>query len=80
MFQRILVPLDGSPRAERAIPIAARLARNSGGCQSVGCKLSPLSAHVVLEQITFSLFRQRSSSILDQCPGACVAEPLSSRT
>ena len=31
MFQRILVPLDGSHRAERAIPIAARLARTSGG-------------------------------------------------
>lgn len=31
MFQRILVPLDGSPRAECAIPIAARLARASGG-------------------------------------------------
>lgn len=31
MFQRILVPLDGSPRAERAIPVAARLARASGG-------------------------------------------------
>ena len=31
MFQRILVPLDGSPRAEHAIPIAARLARASGG-------------------------------------------------
>ena len=31
MFQRILVPLDGSPRAERAIPVAARLARASSG-------------------------------------------------
>jgi len=31
MFQRILVPLDGSSRAERAIPIALRLARVSGG-------------------------------------------------
>ncbi len=31
MFQRILVPLDGSLRAERAIPVAARLARASGG-------------------------------------------------
>ncbi len=31
MFQRILVPLDGSARAERAIPIAARIARASGG-------------------------------------------------
>ncbi|HLJ32453.1 MAG TPA: universal stress protein [Ktedonobacteraceae bacterium] len=31
MFKRIIVPLDGSGRAERAIPIAARLARVSGG-------------------------------------------------
>ena len=31
MFQRIVVPLDGSPCAELAIPIASRLARVSGG-------------------------------------------------
>ncbi len=31
MFERILVPLDGSRRAEQALPIAARLARASGG-------------------------------------------------
>lgn len=31
MFQRILVPLDGSKHAEEAIPVAARLARASGG-------------------------------------------------
>jgi nucleotide-binding universal stress UspA family protein len=31
MFQRILVPLDGSLRAELALPVAARLARASGG-------------------------------------------------
>lgn len=31
MFQNILVPLDGSQRAEQAIPVAARLARASGG-------------------------------------------------
>ncbi len=31
MFKRILVPLDGSPRAERALPVAARIARASGG-------------------------------------------------
>lgn len=31
MFQRILVPLDGSPRAESAIPVAARIARASDG-------------------------------------------------
>jgi nucleotide-binding universal stress UspA family protein len=31
MFQRILVPLDGSERAERAIPVAACLARIASG-------------------------------------------------
>ena len=31
MFQRIVVPLDGSIRAERAISVAARIARASGG-------------------------------------------------
>src|SRR3954447_24324827 len=31
MFQRLLVPLDGSPGAERAIPVAASLARQTSG-------------------------------------------------
>jgi len=31
MFERILVPLDGSQRAERAVPLAARVARATGG-------------------------------------------------
>lgn len=31
MFKRILIPLDGSLRAERALPIAARIARASEG-------------------------------------------------
>lgn len=31
MFTRILVPLDGSTRAERSIPIAAHIARATGG-------------------------------------------------
>src|SRR5260370_16831326 len=31
MFRRILVPRDGSALAEQALPIAARIARASGG-------------------------------------------------
>ena len=31
MFKRILVPLDGAARAERSIPVAARLARATNG-------------------------------------------------
>lgn len=31
MYTRILVPLDGSPRAEHALPVAARIARAAGG-------------------------------------------------
>ncbi len=31
MFERILIPLDGSSLAEQALPVAARLARASGG-------------------------------------------------
>lgn len=31
MYKRILVPLDGSTRAERAIPVAARIARIANG-------------------------------------------------
>jgi nucleotide-binding universal stress UspA family protein len=36
MFKRILVPLDGSERAARAIPVAARLARAAGGTVILG--------------------------------------------
>jgi len=31
MFQHILVPLDGSFRAEQALPVASRIARSTGG-------------------------------------------------
>lgn len=35
MFKRILVPLDGSTLAERALPVAARMARATGGILSL---------------------------------------------
>jgi nucleotide-binding universal stress UspA family protein len=41
MFQRILVPLDESAQAERAIPVAARLARASGGSIVFVCVVIP---------------------------------------
>ncbi len=45
MFQRVLVPLDGSKRAERAIPVAARMARASrGSIVLVRVVLPPLEA------------------------------------
>src|ERR1051326_4172293 len=31
MFERIFVPLDGTEHAERALPVAARIARATGG-------------------------------------------------
>src|SRR5436309_505495 len=41
MFERIVVPLDGSPRAEQALPVAARIARASGGSIHVLQVVSP---------------------------------------
>jgi nucleotide-binding universal stress UspA family protein len=42
MFQHVLVPLDGSPRAEQALPVAARIARATGGSVLLVQVLSPL--------------------------------------
>lgn len=59
MFTRILVPLDGSGRATHALPVAARLARASGGSVvlvrvvSTGTEFWPyqhLSPHTTLIQ------------------------------
>src|ERR1039457_1092071 len=46
MFQRVLVPLDGSVRAEQALPVAVRLARAMDG--------SLLLVQVVSPPIDFS--------------------------
>ena len=42
MFKRILVPLDGGTLAERALPVAARIARASGGSIILLRVVSPL--------------------------------------
>jgi nucleotide-binding universal stress UspA family protein len=60
MFQRILVPLDGSKYAERAIPVAARLARASGG--------SLVFVRVVVPPVKFGTYTPRHSIALK--PGA----------
>lgn len=41
MFQRILVPLDGSPRAEEALPLAAQLARSTSATLFLLCVVPP---------------------------------------
>ena len=43
MFRNILVPLDGSSRAERALPVAARIAQASGGTVVLLRVVSPSS-------------------------------------
>jgi nucleotide-binding universal stress UspA family protein len=51
MFQRILVPLDGSPSAEHALPVAARIARASKG--------SLLLVQVVATTVQYGLYPER---------------------
>jgi len=46
MFQRILVPLDGSERAEEAIPTAAHLARTTGASLFLLRVVKPAMAYV----------------------------------
>jgi nucleotide-binding universal stress UspA family protein len=53
MFKRILVPLDGSARAEHAIPVAARLARAAGG--------SVVLVQVATVPVTYSPYLASSS-------------------
>lgn len=58
MFQHILVPLDGSRRAESALPVAANIARSTGASllllhvipQAIGIPLYPLRSHHLLEE------------------------------
>ena len=47
MFKQILVPLDGSARAEQALPVAARLARATNGTVTLVQAVSPPSEFMV---------------------------------
>ncbi len=76
MFQRILVPLDGSPRAEQALPVAARIARTSVGSIALLQVVSPSidygggMAPMVTEEIIKARFDE-ASSYLDRVAKAC---------
>lgn len=58
MFQRILVPLDGSERAEQAIPLAVRLARTSGGALFFARAVDPLRAFWIYSPATAECLQQ----------------------
>jgi len=70
MFKRILVPLDGSSRAEQALPIAARIARASGG--------SVLLLHVITAPLQFGPYMfgpyMQQSTLLREAVNAAIAE------
>ena len=70
MFQRILVPLDGSSRAEQALPIAARITRASGG--------SVLLFHVITAPLQFGPYMfgpsMQQSTLLREAVNAAIAE------
>jgi nucleotide-binding universal stress UspA family protein len=58
MFKTILVPLDGSIRAEQALPIAARIARISGG--------SVVLLRVVASAVDYALSSLESPARLEE--------------
>ncbi len=62
MFKRILVPLDGSELAERAIPVAARIARASGG--------TIVFVRVILPPVEFGTYSVEQEHLIDLKPSA----------
>src|SRR6266852_6991586 len=62
MFKRILVPLDGSELAERALPVAARIARTSAG--------TIVFVRVVLPPVEFGTYSVEQEHLIDLKPSA----------
>ena len=64
MFQRILVPLDGTQNSERAIPVALRIAQASGA--------GIVFLRVILPMIDPGAYTAKASGVLE--PEAFVKE------
>ncbi len=58
MYKHILVPLDGSARAEHAIPVAARIARASGGTVDL--------LRVVYPPVDYGVYLTQSETLVDK--------------
>jgi nucleotide-binding universal stress UspA family protein len=66
MFKTILVPLDGSPRAEQALAVAARLARASEGSLAL--------VQVVTPPIDYWSYQSGVSMLHEQMVETSIAE------
>jgi nucleotide-binding universal stress UspA family protein len=66
MFKRILVPLDGSVRAERALPVAARLAHASGGTVVLLQVVSPVADFVSYPAVDPWLIQSAGNAELEE--------------
>jgi nucleotide-binding universal stress UspA family protein len=64
MFGRILVPLDGSERAEDALPVATRIARNSGSSLILLRAISPLRE---IAWPSFGIVRDAPAILAQEC-------------
>lgn len=69
MFQKLLVPLDGSTRAEQALPVAARIARASGA--------SVVLLQIVIIPIDYGSYMASSPSYIEEIIGADMNETTS---
>ena len=66
MFKRILVPLDGSARAERALPVAARLAHASDGTVVLLRAVEPVTGYLSYPPVDPWLIQSTSEAELEE--------------